>query len=546
MLRLTDFIDESELRELQDAFSAIAGTPVTLCDPQGRPLGLRPARQDWTQTLAGGGEDHAIQQQKRRRSVLAETAPDDVLVDVDGEPIGRVKITELRPDAERLADPLSEQRGQLLRLLSGMLSRMCQNNRELHNRVDDLVALYRVTAQFSERHDVQGILDEVTRVVVETLHAKASAIRLLSASGKELLIQSACKFTPEYIDKGPVLLERSEIDREVLETGQPVYIADVRTDPRTLYPDEAREEGYVSGLCVPLIYKNRPEGVLRVYMGEPFEFDWFDKQLLRTIAGGAAAAIANARLYDEAQEGWQARRQLQMAAAVQQRMIPASAPSLAGMDIHAVYVPSQELSGDFYDFIDLPEGNIGMAICDVSGKGVPASLLMASIRASLRAHAVSIYDMSTVLSLVNRDLCAGTISSDFATMFYGVLRQEDRMFTYACAGHMPPILVRDGQICELASGGGVLGVVPGMDFPYESFQLKAGDVILAYTDGLSEALSFDGEEYGRQRIEAALLYAWENNYSAHAMADYVVWDMRRFAGLQVRADDLTLICVKVL
>ncbi len=545
MPRLTDYLDESELRELQDAFSAIAGMPVSICDCDGRPLPLRPAAKDWTETLAGDSEAQAILRQKRRRSALAETAPDDVPVEIDGEPVGRVKLHGTRK-LSQISDPLAQQRGQLLRLLSGVLSRMCHSNHELHNRVDDLVALYRVTAQFSERHDVQGILDEVTRVVVETLHAKASAIRLLSASGKELLIQASCKFTPEYIDKGPILVEQSKVDREVLETGQPVYIADLRTDPRTLYPDEARQEGYVSGLCVPLMYKNRPEGVLRVYMGEHFEFDWFDKQLLRTIASGAAAAIVHARLYDEAQEGWQARRQLQMAATVQQRMIPSREPSVPGMDIHAVYVPSQELSGDFYDFIDLPEGNLGMAICDVSGKGVPASLLMASIRASLRAHAVSIYDMSTVLNLVNRDLCAGTVSSDFATMFYGVLRHEDRMFTYACAGHMPPILVRDGRLCQLDSSGGILGVLPTMDFPHEYFQLKSGDVILAYTDGLSEAMNFNGEEYGRARIENAMLYACENNYSAHATADYVVWDMRRFAGLQVRADDLTLICVKVL
>jgi serine phosphatase RsbU (regulator of sigma subunit) len=544
--RLTDYLNEADLRGLQDAFSTVAGMPISICDPDGTPLRLRPAEKDWTETFAPEGLEEAVQRQKRRRSPQAESAPADLSVQLDGETVGRVRLTEARPSAQRLGDPQAETRGQLLKLLSGLLVRLCEANRKLHHRVDDLVALYRVTAQFSERHDVQGILDEVTRVVVETFDAKASAIRLLSPSGKELLMQASWKFTPEYIEKGPLLVADSAVDRQVLETGQPVYVADMRSDPRVVYPDEARAEGYVSGLCVPLMYKNRPEGVLRVYMGEAFEFDWFDKQLLRTIASGAAAAIVNARLLDEAQEGWQVRRQLQIAATVQQRMIPTSSPAIPGMDIHAVYVPSQEVGGDFYDFIPLPQGNLGVAICDVCGKGVPASLLMASIRFSLRAHAAGVYDMSEVLSLVNRDLCAGTLSSDFATMFYGVLRHEDRMFTYACAGHMPPILVRGGEVCQLETGGGVLGVLPDMEFPQDYFHLEAGDTIFAYTDGLNEALNFQGQEYGRERIEQALLFAVEQGYSAHAAADYVVWDMRRFAGLHARPDDLTLVCIRVL
>ena len=147
----------------------------------------------------------------------------------------------------------------------------------------------------------------------------------------------------------------------------------------------------------------------------------FEVSLLQAIAAQAAAAIVNARLDEEAARAWTMRRQLRLAGEVQRQMIPANPPQIDGLDIAATYVPCFELAGDFYDFIDLPPDNTGIAVCDVVGKGVRASLLMASIRATLRAHAAYLYSMSEIVGNVNRSLCADTQIGDFATMFYGVI-----------------------------------------------------------------------------------------------------------------------------
>ncbi|GAH72903.1 unnamed protein product, partial [marine sediment metagenome] len=239
------------------------------------------------------------------------------------------------------------------------------------------------------------------------------------------------------------------------------------------------------------------------------------------------------------------RRQLRMASQVQHRLTPAEPPHIPGFDIGALYAPCFEVGGDFYDFIDLPPDNLGLAICDVSGKGIPASLLMASVRASLRAHAVNIYDMSTVLSSVNRDLCADTLISEFATLFYGVIDYRTRRFTYANAGHVPPILIRDGQCRPLATGGGVLGIGPDGYWGHEHFIFESGDVLVGCTDGLTEALNHDDEPFGRPRLEAAALEAIADGRTAEGIAHHVLWVMRRFTGLQTALDDLTLVVIRV-
>ena len=214
--------------------------------------------------------------------------------------------------------------------------------------------------------------------------------------------------------------------------------------------------------------------------------------------------------------------------------------------LHAVYDPCFELGGDFYDFHHLGPDNLGVAVCDVAGKGVRASLLMASIRASLRAHAANVYEMSDVLAKVNRDLCGDTAVSDYATLFYGVIDAQQRRFTYANAGHVPPLLIRDGRCCHLTTGGGVIGIEPDFTWRQDTMVLSPGDVLLAFSDGLTEAMDFRDEPFGHARAERAALAAVEQGFDARRIARHVVWEMRRFAGLQTRLDDLTLVVIKVL
>ena len=519
MAVLTDYLDLEDLRQLQELFRAAAGVELQIwCACMG-PLGA---------TRGQGAESGSH----------TETRAAEAPIVIGSEIVGCVRM----PDDSACGDRAEG----FLRLMADVVARLCEQQAQLRTGATELATLYRLTTEFTAQRDLQRMLDMVAATVVSALNAKACAIRLLSEDRDELVIRAVANLSATYLNKGPILLSRSVIDQEVLKTGKGVYIADERTDERVLYSASARREGIVSALCVPMVYKGRAEGVLRVYTAEVHEFDWFEQSLIQAIAANAAAAIVNARLYEEAVRGANIQRQLRLAGEVQRRMIPAEAPKVPGFDIAAVYVPCFELGGDFYDFIPLGEENMGIAVCDVVGKGVRASLLMASLRAALRAHASAVYDISDVLARLNANMCAETLPCDFATLFYGVIDVRSRRLTYANAGHCRPLLVRDGQCRHLSVGGGVIGINEQARWEQDTIACLSGDVILAYTDGLSEALNFDDEAFGRARIERALLAAVADGHDADSITRQVLWEMRRFAGLQEHFDDLTIVAIKVI
>jgi len=523
---LFKYLRPDSLQKLQDSFSVVAQAPIRICGRDGSPL-------------TGESEIGAAPSASEPPGLRSEDGRLEVPILLDCEVVGRVSGPGYENDpaqAERIAT--------LLRLMANVIGRLCDRTAELHDRVEELAALHHLTAEFATQRDLQHLLDLITASASKVLRAKACSIRLLSDDHRELVIKAVHNLSGWYLDKGPIPLSESQIDQEVLGKLQPVYIADERNDPRVLYPAEARREGIVSALCAPLVFRGRAEGVIRVYMSELHEFDWFETSLLQAMAAQAAAAIVNARLYAEAVQAEETRRQLRLAAEVQRGMIPAEPPRLEGWDIGAVYVPCYELGGDFYDFIHLPKDNMGLAIADVVGKGVRASLLMASVRASLRAHAVNIYEMSRILSLVNRDLCADSLASDFTTLFYGVLDRSTGRLTYSNAGHSTPLLYKGGQWRRLTAGGGVLGIDPQATWTQEAVDLKKGDLLLLYTDGLTEAMNFEDKPFGLERVQAAASAALAVHSTAEQIVKHVLWEMRRFAGLQSRLDDLTLVALR--
>ncbi len=529
---VTEYLNPETLQQLQNAFTAVARVSIRICRADGSPLTVPSAAV--SSSADAPGEEPLLE-----AASYGASSP----IMVNDEVIGRITL-DIAGD-ETQTPMVYPRHLKLVGLVSGLIARLCQREQQLRSRVEELATLYRLMGAFSGQRDPQSLLELIAKTVAETMGAMACSIRLLSEDGTELIRSATANLSAEYLQKGPVLLRESPIDQEALSTGKSVKIVDMQNDPRVLYPAEAHREGIVSGLCAPMTYKGQPQGAIRLYKAKRHEFDWFEVSLLEAIAAQAAAAIVNARLYTEAARSAEIQRQLRLAGEVQRRMIPAASPQIEGFDIAAIYVPCFELGGDFYDFLPLPENNLGLAVCDVVGKGVPASLLMASIRASLRAHARSIYEMSEVLRQVNCDLCADTLISEFATLFYGVIDTSTRRFTYANAGHTPPLLIRDGRICHLSTGGSVLGIDERLHWQQQAFDLFSGDVLLMHTDGLHEALNFQDEPFGRQRVEQAVLAAIDLGRDAEGIAKHVLWEMRRFAGLQTRPDDLTLIAVRV-
>jgi phosphoserine phosphatase RsbU/P len=408
--------------------------------------------------------------------------------------------------------------------------------------VEELTAVYDVATLLAEARDVRTLLQRTVEVVASVMEVRASSIRLVERDSGELVTMGTFNLSAQYLSKGRISLSQSEIDRAALSAKGFEYVEDMTTDPRIIYPQAAREEGIVSMLAVGMRYKGRPVGTLRVYTDHRQSFPPQRIELLRAIAAQAAAAIENARLLEESIAAANLEKQVKLAASVQRRLLPKEPPHVHGIDLAAVYVPCFELGGDFYDFIPFPDENVGIVVADVSGKGIPASLIMASVRSALRAQVDNLYYLYEAMQRVNLMLCRDTEPQEFVTLFYGVLDARNRRLTYCSAGHPPGLLLRDGKVVELDSVNTVLGIDCDEHYQQSILQLESGDTLLLHTDGLFDAANPASERFGRKRV--AEVFARPAD-SAGAAAHGILWEMRKFVGITRPTDDVTMVVAKV-
>lgn len=565
-LSLTDFVDRETLQEIQDSFAAVAQVKATITDADGNVL-TQPAptrgflrRQRALAEAAGLAEDG--QPTRAGAEYVAPIVVDDKRVGTirmsatsTPSPIDEGKLHQIAQkhgidikQLKTLATQLNRARGgaaasiQFLFLLANAIARLCFQEYQLRQRINEITAVYSITMMLSESRDLRKVLNRAARFVAEVMSAKAASIRLVDEERDELVIKAVFNLSPEYLSKGRIRLSTAEIDQEALGPEGFSFVANMHDDPRVSFPQESAREGIVSMLSVGMRYKGKSVGVLRVYTDHEQRFSPLKIDLLKAVAAQAAAAIENTRLLEEAAEADKLEREVQTAADVQQRMIPQTPPSVPGIDLASVYVPCYTLGGDFFDFITLPDDNLGLAIADVSGKGVPASLTMAMVRSFLRAQVDNVYYLYEVVKRINLLACRDVRPGEFVTLFYGVLDARTRRFTYCNAGHPPAMLLRNGEVQELRADNMVLGVDPDENYTQSFEELRSGDALLLYTDGLPDGRNFADEAFGRQRVIEALRQGGE---TAEEIAQNVLWAQRKFVGMAKRTDDVTMIVVKV-
>lgn len=437
----------------------------------------------------------------------------------------------------------------LVQLLADMLGRIILEEDELQHRISELGAVYRVSAALAGLQDLSDILECALRSVIQVMNVKAGSIRMFDEESDELTLRAAVNLSDQYFDKGKIFAHDSTLDLRALD-GEVVYVEDLRIDPNVRYPDLVIAEELRSFLSTGMVFRGRPVGVMRLYTENIRRFSAFEHGLLRIAAQQVATAVINAQLFEDQRSARQVQRQVRLASSVQQRMLPQSVPNWPGLDVAAENIPSLDLGGDFYDFLTLGE-SLGICIGDVAGKGIPAALLMASVRASLRAHAHDLYELETIIQRTNIGLHRDTRDHEFATMWYGVIDSRNFRLTYCNAGHEPVWLFRrSGEtwtLRELDHGGMVMGVEPKQRFDKGLADLLPGDVLLAYSDGLTEAQNFDREMFGKERLRRSMIQVLETHpdASAKTVLDQILWDMRRFTGLNIRSDDVTIVVVRV-
>jgi len=298
-----------------------------------------------------------------------------------------------------------------------------------------------------------------------------------------------------------------------------------------------------SMLSVPMIIKGRMIGILTLFNKESVEgFTEADQRLLTIIAGQSANVIENSRLFEEEKKLMQIQQEIQVASEIQKNLLPQEIPSIKGYDIYAINIPAREVGGDYYDFIKISETKTAIALGDVSGKGLPASMLMANLQATLRGQLLFCNCAKDCVKRANSMLFRSTDTSKFVTLFFGILDTEQHTLTYCNAGHNEPIFMQNDTKNKLDKGGMLLSIFEQIDYDEEEILFDKGSTLVVFTDGITEAMNEQQDEYGDERLEA--LIERNSTLTSRELVTKILSDVHNFASGVPQFDDITLMVIK--
>ncbi|HEY8226708.1 MAG TPA: GAF domain-containing SpoIIE family protein phosphatase [Pyrinomonadaceae bacterium] len=375
--------------------------------------------------------------------------------------------------------------------------------------IDKLRMLLDITKKISRSLDLQEVLNQVMDTLDSLIPYDAAGIFVLQRADKELVPDGEESWFKSEAVRGYDIDELSDLHLKLGEgfignvavSGEPIISPDVRENPVYINArDRTRSE-----MVAPIISNDEVIGVFDLESDELDAYSQDDLEVLMLLASQVAIIIEKVMLHEQLIEKKRMEAQLEVARQVQLELLPSGDPELTGYDISAYNFPSEEVSGDYYDWVSIYEDQIAIVIADVSGKGVPASLLMAFLRASLRAATHIGYATHISMAKVNYLLWESIERNQFVTAFYGIMDGLNRTLSFSNAGHNPPLLVEaSGKHRFIERGGLPLGMFRDTRYHEYYLSFNRGDVLILYTDGATEARNPSGEEFGRERLAEAV------------------------------------------
>ncbi len=388
---------------------------------------------------------------------------------------------------------------------------------------DRLALLYHLSQTFNSSLDLDEVLNRVIDEVIVATRAERGFVMLYDEHGQ--LGFRIARGMDQSIIHDPMFQVSLSTVEGVARQGQAVLTGDAQLDPRFNMRQSVRLLGLRSILCVPLKAKERVLGT--IYVDNRIQAGIFaqaDLELLNAIASSAAIAIENARLYQVAVEKGRLESELQMARQVQASLLPTRLPDVPGWEFVARWLPARQVAGDYYDFIRTPQGQVGLVVADVSDKGMPAALFMTLTRSVIRASLDGGQEPAEGIRRANRLICADSPSSMFVTLFFALLDPATNQITYVNAGHNPPLLYQRGKrpgqgaLSRLLRTGMALGVDEDQSYEQRTVSLNPGDFLVLYTDGITDALTPGGQDFGMHKLEGVVLDQRENSAAQIAAA----------------------------
>ncbi len=417
-------------------------------------------------------------------------------------------------------------------------NRLEAENLQLKQAVEELSILNEIAFAIGSQTEVDKISELIVSKCTKKIKAEQGCILLLSEDQASPFktyvrkIEHASKVIPIHLS--------TTLMGWMIKNQKPFIINDLKSDKRF---QSLEKQDFRSLLMVPLKLKNKLTGLLCIFNKEG-EFSPEDQRLLSIIAVQSAQVIENARLAEEEKKLQEIEKELLVAKEIQARLLPKEAPKIDGFDIQGYTLPTKQVGGDYFDFIELPDKNLGVAIADVSGKGMPAALLMANFQATLRNQSLTKISPSEMVSNCNNLVCKSVEKGQFVTFFWGALNTSEKSFTFVNAGHNPPFIFnKKGEISRLSEGGLILGMLENVPFEQKKVKLNPGDLLLLFTDGITEAMNETQAQFEEERLIKAVEES--RNFNSDQIIKKIAQEVLAFQGLQPQFDDLTLVVIKV-
>ncbi len=409
-------------------------------------------------------------------------------------------------------------------------------------REGDLLALIsKVGITLLSSSTLEQTLEQIVSLVFEAVPADRCLLMMRDGASEELRVAVA-RLRDRVGEVGEIRVSRNVMD-EVVIKGKSVLTSDAQHDPR-FASGTVVLQGVRSVLAVPLGVSEKVFGI--IYADSPIAEGRFTEdhlKVLTTLASVAAIRVENARLVEARFQQERLERELQLAMEIQQRFQPTAPPVVPGYELQGISFPCYEIGGDYYDFIQREDGRLVIALGDVSGKGTAAALLMSSLHAAIHAQTGSHDTLVKTISAVNRYLADNIPPNRFVTLFYAELDPESGALSFLNAGHNPPLIIHAaGTVEQLASGGLPLGIKADADYREGRTNLQMGDVLVIYSDGVTEAASPSGEEFGPTRLYEVV--SRNVDASAAGIRDRIESALTKFSQGTQAADDITLVIVK--
>lgn len=449
-----------------------------------------------------------------------------------GRPVITVEVAD--PDPARLPDP--EALAEVLADLAPEFKVAVIQERLRRERLEARL-LYEAARELGRPLDLPSVLTSILDLLRQVVPFDAAAIYVLDKDALSAVHQSLRGYAEDQ--EAVVNLKLMQgIVGWVAHNGEAEIVSDVSRDTRYL---QARPETR-SEMVVPLLSGGRVIGVFNLESDRSGAYNPHDLEVLETFARLAASALERARLLEEQKSRERLSQELAIARRIQRSFLPQSTDRRNRRHLVGKWLPSEEVSGDYYDFLERKDGSVAIALADVSGKGIPAALIMASLRAAFRLEAGDGDDPARLCRSLNAFLFASTRQMEFATGVFGFLDAAHRRFHYCNAGHNPPAVLRkDGSLEWLESGGMVLGAFPEVEYEGGSVDLEPGDQVVLYTDGVTEAHPGNHEEFGTERL-VEVLRATRGRHPEE-VTDAIVSAVRAFVSGPL-PDDLTLVVIQ--